>query len=83
MVAIRQRRSKMPYGLPAAITLSRYELCYDLDRKSEDGTPEAITVPEGTVVFPQYKQANSSEWLVTLKGGKRLSILEEKLKLSL
>jgi hypothetical protein len=73
----------MPYGLPAAITLSRYEWAFDLDRKDEDGSPQATVIPEGTVIMPQYKLADhDGEWLCTDRNGKRLAILEEKLRLS-
>jgi hypothetical protein len=73
----------MPYGLPAAITLSRYEWAFDLDRKDEDGTPSVVIIPEGTIVMPKYRIADyDGEWLCTDRNGKRLAILEEKLRLS-
>lgn len=73
----------MPYGLPAAITLSRYEWAFALDHKDEDGTSMVIVIPEGTVIFPKYKFADhDGEWLCTDRQGKRLVILEEKLRLS-
>ena len=74
----------MPYGLPAAITLSRYEWAFSLDKKDEDGTSMAVQLPEGTVIMPQYKLADSdSEWVCADRRGKRFVILEEKLRLSI
>jgi hypothetical protein len=73
----------MPYGLPAAITLSRYEWAFNLDRNDEDGTPSVVIIPEGTIVMPQYRLADyDGEWLCVDRHGKRLAILEEKLRLS-
>lgn len=74
----------MPFGLPAAITLSRYEWAFSLDQKDEDGASIAVQIPEGTVIMPQYKLADrDGEWLCTDRNGKRLVILEEKLRLSI
>lgn len=76
----------MPYGLPYAITLSRDELAFNLDRIDDDGGHSVVTVPEGTVLMPVHPLADqdgwNGEWLCTDRNGKRLAILGEKLRLS-
>ena len=77
----------MPYGLPYAITLSRDEMAFNLDRIDDDGEHPVITVPEGTVVLPRYQLADQDgwdgEWLCIDRHGKRIAILGEKLRLSI